>query len=281
LPQGYAWFIRLSLLILCIVGGWALYVGLTLGRVTLSVLEGKDMLAIIGLSFGIYATIQIILRYVAIPGPQIVTASRQPARLGPAETQTIPANAPDEVRQLIEGNNLRRQFAVHHLNVCNHDVLRFLRPLTQRITAEGCVIRFRYTRLNSNREESAANGEWFFGRWDDNPEPVTRTGFDLGAAVVNRKLAKLFPTEKQGNIDAHPFSVAFAIKKEGEESFSHFNDESYAWGFGWHNPHWQLGIGTYKVEVRLTGYGLLRTTTRKFRLINRGTTFEEWVLEEW
>lgn len=108
LPRGYAWFIRVVLLLFCIVGGWALYAGLGLGQFTLRALGGKDALAIVGLSFGIYATIQIVLRYIAIPGPTIRIANRQPARLGPAEAQTVPANASQEIRQLIESNNLRR-----------------------------------------------------------------------------------------------------------------------------------------------------------------------------
>lgn len=163
----------------------------------------------------------------------------------------------------------------------NHDVIWFLRPLIQRVAVEGCVIHFRYTRIDGDQNELMLNGEWLFGRWDDNPEPVTRTGFDLGAAVVNRRLAKLFPTEKPGNVDAYPFSVAFAIKKEGEVGFFHFNDESYAWGFGWCNPHWQLRIGVYRVDVRLTGYGLLRGTTQTFRVINKGHVLDDWILEEW
>jgi hypothetical protein len=281
LPRGYAWFIRVALLLFCIVGGWALYAGLGLRQFTLYAVGGKDALAIVGLSFGIYATIQIVLRYIAVPNPIIKIANRQPARLGPPEAQAVPANATQESRQAIEYINLKRQFAVHQLEVWNHDVIWFLRPLIQRVAMEGCTIRFRYTRTDGEQDEPMLRGEWLFGRWNDNREPVSRMGFELGTAAVNRRLAKLFPTEKAGNIDAYPFTVAFAIKKEGEEEFFHFNDESYAWGFGWRNPEWQLGIGIYRVDVRLTGYGLLRATTQTFRVINKGKAFDEFILEEW
>lgn len=281
MPRGYVWFIRAVLLVCCIAGGWAFYTYLVLNHITVRGLSGRDWLAIIGLSFGIYATIQIILRYVSVPNPRITIADRQPHRLGPTEAQAVPADESEEVRQNANRLNLLRQFAVHHVKVWNLDVPWPLRPLMQRTVLEGCQIRFRYTRIDDAQEQLMLNGSWLLGRWDDNPQPITDKGFDLNASIVNRRLAKLFPTENRGHVDAYPFTVAFAMKKEGDRNFYHFNDESYQWGFGWRNPRWEFDIGTYRVEVRLTGYGLLRAVTTELRLINKGTTFDDLVLEKW
>lgn len=218
MPKWYPWFARVVFLIFCVMIGWASYIYLIKRQIGLSILGGQDILAIIGLSFGIYSTTQIILRYIAIPAPRITLENRQPTRLGPEEALPVPNNATEIVKQEIEQINWKRQFAIHKVQVWNHDVHWLIRPLMQRVTVEGCIIRFRYALLRNGQEEPVLNGEWLHGRWDDNMEPVSQTGFDLRIATVNRRLAKLFPTEKIGNLDAYPFKVAFSMKREGEEN---------------------------------------------------------------
>lgn len=280
MPTGYTWFVRVTFLGFCVVSAWALYTGLVLGKLSVRCLTGQDVLAILALTFGIYATTQIIFRYISVPNPRITIADRLPNRLGPKEAQTVPPEASDEVKRNVKRNNQLRQFAAHHIEVWSLDLPWFLRPLIQKVAVDGCQIRFRYTRIYDGGEEPMLNGEWLFGRWHDNPQPITHAGFEPGAAFVNRRLAKLFPTEKKGHIDGYPFAVAFAMKKQGMKEFYHFNDESYRWP-AWCNRQWLLGIGTYRLQIRLTGHGLLRATTETLKLTNKGTNLDDLILEEW
>jgi hypothetical protein len=122
------------------------------------------------------------------------------------------------------------------------------------------------------------DGNWICGRWDDNPQPIGKAGFEYNLAITNRRLARLFPTERQGEIDAYPFMVSFAMKKRGTKEFYHFNDESYAYA-DWCNKQWLFDSGTYRVEVRITGYGLLRPVVRSFKLIN-GAGYTDFTLKD-
>jgi len=280
MPRGYTISVRLVLVFVCVFLGWSIYSLIVYRELSLINFQGQDYLATIGFSIGLYAFVQLLLRYLSTPNVTI-TLSNGPHRLGPSQALQVAADAPEEERKRIELLNIKRQYATHHIQVWNCDVPWYICPLIQRIAVEGCHIRFRYTRIYNGKEEPMLNGEWLFGRWNDNPEPVTSTGFDLGTAVTNRRLAKLFPTEKNDHIDAYPFTVAFAMKKEGDDGFYHFNDESYAFGFGWSNPHWYMGLGTYRVDIRLTGYGLLRAVTSKFRLVNSGSSLSDWMPENW
>jgi len=258
----YSRLVRVALFGLC-VGGSFLFWGWVLGKWWQS--EGSRWPAIVALSFGTYAVIQTSLRYVCTPTPEIKVDEESPVRLGP-----------------------HPEFAVQKVAVWNYDVPRWLRPLVLRDAPEGCRIRFRYTRVTERGEEMALKGQWLHGRWDDTPEPLTQiitlkgpvVGYDLKTAVANRRLTKLFASEKGKHPDAYPFGVAFAMKKEGEADFYHFNDDSYQWS-DWRNPDWVLGPGTYRVDVRLTGSGLVRAKTATFRLRNPSSSLTEWVLEEW
>lgn len=141
---------------------------------------------------------------------------------------------------------------------------------------EGCLATFRYCKEGSSIP--SLQGEWLCGRWIDNPEPVGAScDLNLQAAVANRRLAKLLPTESRNHTDAHPFLVAFAIKKQSDPNFYHFNDMSYIADF--RREDWQLGPGSYRVDVRITGYGMLAAKTETFRLYNEGTGLEDFCLE--
>lgn len=276
----YSWGARLFSFISCLLFGWLVYSYLLLDQFSISNLKGQDLLAIIGISFGFYAVIQVILRYCSAPTPKIIISSTQPKRLGPREQLDLPPHATDEQTKTVQHANRLRQFAAHHLEVWSVDVPWYFRPLTQKIAIEGCHIRFRYTRIDDYSETLMLKGNWLYGRWNDNPEPITEGGFQLSVAISNRRLAKLFPTEKRGSTDAYPFATAFVMKKQGTDVFYHFNDESYQYN-DWCNPDWLFGQGTYRVDVRLTGYGLLRPITRTLKLINKGINIDDLLIEDW
>jgi hypothetical protein len=290
MPIWYPWTARLALLALCIFGsillwGWVLHSELRFWQ-----FDSGDWLPIVALSFGTYTVIQTLLRYISTPTPEIRIDEESPVRLGPSEPLNMPANATEDEMAEIRLANFRRQFAALKIAVWNKDVAWWWRPLLLKEAPEGCRIRLRYTRISDKGEEPALNDEWLYGRWDDTPEPLSQivtangqrvTGYDLKTALANRRLAKLFPTEEVKHPDAYPFSLAFAMKKEGDLEFYHFNDESYAWGPGWRNPHWGLSPGIYRVDVRLTGYRLLGSAKASFRLKNLGPAFTDWRLEEW
>lgn len=278
MQKGYVFFIRLFLIFICVFLGWSIYSFILYRELTFTGFQGQDYLVAIGFSIGLYAFIQLLLRYLSIPNVKITLADG-PRRFGPSQELTIPADASEELQQKIRYENSKRQYAAYHIQVWNYDVSWWIRPLIQRVVVEGARARFRYTKIDDGNEELMLNSEWLLGRWNDNPQPLSPQ-YDLTIAVGNRRLTQLFTTERSGNIDAYPFSVAFAIKKEGEDYFYHFNDESYAWP-GWSNRHWRLGLGTYRVDVRLTGYGLLGAVTIKYKLLNSGPSLSDWRLEKW
>lgn len=131
--------------------------------------------------------------------------------------------------------------------------------------------------------------DWIHGRWNENPQPLSSTPqgtqVDFPAVYHNRRLAKLFPSEGPGHIDNFPYAVAFTMKRKGDAGFYHFNDESYVdgmWGaYKFCRQDRCLGPGLYRLDVRLTGYGLLTARTATFRLRNSGTTHDDLVLEPW
>ncbi len=174
---------------------------------------------------------------------------------------------------------------MHHLAVWNYEVRPAIRPLVLRVAPEGCQIRVRYTNVETQGQMLGA--EWLLARWNDNQEPVTEVGghLSLPSMIRNRRLQpKLFPSEPKGHRNAYPFTVAFAIKRRGDECFYHFCDESYQWGGDeglWLNPDWRLPKGTYRVDVELTGYGLVHPSAAAFRLRNEGPRHEDFVLEPW
>ncbi len=278
MQKGYIFSIRLLLILICVFLGWSIYSFILYRKLAFTCFQGQDYLAAIGFSIGLYAFIQLLLRYLSIPNVKITLAGG-PRRFGAPQELTIPADASDELRKKIQNENSKRQYAAYHIQVWNYDVSWWIRPLIQRVFVEGVRARFRYTKIDDDHEELMLNGEWLLGRWNDNPQPLSPQ-YDQTIAVGNRRLTKLFTTERGGNIDAYPFSVAFAVKKEGEDYYCHFNDESYAWP-GWSNPHWRIGLGTYRVDVRLTGYGLLGAVTIKYKLSNSGPSLSDWRLEKW
>lgn len=236
--------------------------------------EGQDVITFIAVGFAVFGAAQVILSWYAIPHPHIEPHSREPSRLGPDK---IPDDAQDDLRRHWEH---LREFALHHLLVWNYETKPWLRPLVLRVAPEGCQIKVRY--LDAKTGKPVLADSWLLARWDDNPEPVdyARGEPHLPTMLRNRRLDKLFPTERKGHVDAYPYSVSFAIKKQGEAEFYHFNDEAYRYA-DWRNPKWRMGRGIYKVEMRVSGYGMLRPACAAFRLVNQGTEHSDFLLEPW
>jgi len=221
---------------------------------------GQDLLVALVLALAILAVVPVFLGWFGSPTPRIETH----------------ASLPEPIR--IQG------LAVHHLAVWNHELPKWVRPLVLRVAPEGCQLRVRYT--NVETLQIMLRGEWVLARWNDNQEPLREDGqLSIPAMISNRRLrSKLFPSEKAPHRNAYPFTVAFAIKREGDEWFYHFSDESYRWAgetLLWLNPTWRMPQGIYRVDVELTGYGLIHPSVASFRLSNGGTTHESFVLEPW
>ncbi|GEM_PF-6587325 len=229
-------------------------------------LSGGELLQVFGLTVAIFGGFQGLFRWMAVPRLDI----RMPLHPGPWAI-----NDPN--------------YAIHHIEIWNREWPWLLRPLFLATAPEGCQVRFRYWKDDAPVPEIFPSIEtpWIHGRWDENPEPVTLTRqgavINWAALVQNRRLAKLFPTEKPGHIDSFQSSVSFAIKRKGDPDFYHFNDESYLQqqGSRFCRQDRKLGPGTYRVDVRITGYGLLAARTATFRLTNSGTNFEDFILEPW
>jgi len=221
--------------------------------------RGEDFLVALAITLAALAVIPIFLSWLASPTPVI-----------DAHTST-----PKPIRV--------QELAVHHLAVWNYELPVWIRPLAIRTAPEGCQVRVRYK--NAQTGEAMLGGAWLLARWNDNQEPVTEAGnlLSIPAMIRNRRLqSKLFPSEAKKHRNAYPFTVAFVIKREGENGFFHFNDESYKWASdGWLNPEWRMPLGDYRVEVELTGYGLVHPSTAVFRLRNGGTRHRDFILAPW
>ncbi len=260
------WLVHLTFVAICAAIAWLFWV---FGQIRFQwpsqwrVMDGTEILTVTGLTIAVFSGSQGLFRWLATPRLRLQVHSTS----GP-----IPIRLPE--------------YALHHIEVWNHDWPWFLRPLFLATAPEGCQAKFQYWKEPDSSISPEFNGQWLHGRWSDNPEPLVETpqgSFpSISASVTNRRLAKLFPTGKRGHIDAHPFIIAFAIKKEGDPDFYHFNDESY-YRHGpenpWCNNDWQLGPGAYRINVRITGYGLLRAKTASFRLRNLGTRHQDFTLE--
>ena len=88
----------------------------------------------------------------------------------------------------------------------------------------------------------------------------------------NRRLPKLTPLDSA-------YTVAFAIKAQGDVDCYHWNDESYGFLPGpnhWRNPIWRIDSGNYIVEVVLTGYRLVHPVRARFRLFNNGPSLAQF-----
>jgi len=208
--------------------------------------QRQDIAPIATLAIAVFGVTQGILRWLAVPDPTI-----EPGDLVP----------------------VREKFGILHVRVWNYDVAKWLRPLVTRTAPEGCKIRVRYI-----RDGHVALG-WLLGRWNEHLEPLVYvqggTQVDLRLMLENRRLDRLYPTDKGGEF-AEPYEVAFAVKEDGLSDFHHFNDESYSHQPGWRNPKWALPVGTYTVEVVITGYGLIRAARASFRLRNGSTSLKDF-----
>jgi hypothetical protein len=60
--------------------------------------------------------------------------------------------------------------------------------------------------------------------------------------------------------------VAVAVLIQGDEAFA-WGTESYAYN-GWRKPEWELGHGTYRVEVRVEGSSVSRSAAFKLEYLN-------------
>ncbi|MCL4553371.1 MAG: hypothetical protein M1305_07475 [Candidatus Marsarchaeota archaeon] len=228
----------------------------------LRVMTGAEILAVTGLTIAIFSGFQGLFRWLATPRLELCVHSVS----GPLPIST-------------------GIHAVHHIEVWNVDWPLLFRPLFSATSAEGCEIKFQYFKELDGKLVAVLDGQWLHGRWNANPQPLasTPTGVyaDKLAAEANRRLARLFPTERKNHVDSHPYTVGFAIKEQGDEDFYHFNDLSYVYhnpNKPWCNDDWRMGPGAYLVKVRVTGYGLLGPMTATFRLNNSGTTHKDFVL---
>lgn len=214
-----------------------------IGYVILFVVSGKfpesqDIPSWFALSIGVFGLTQGLLRWFAVPSPTVL----------PGQSVRVPNDC-----------------AILHLKVFNYNVYRWLRPLVLRSAPEGCQAWIRY------RCGEQVVLDWVLGRWNENWEPVDyNTGKpDLKTMLKNRRLEKLYPTERSGLLST-PYEIAFAVKQQNNEDFWHFNDESYQFDL-WKNPDWVLPKAQFKLDVQITGHGLIRPTIACFGLENSGT----------
>ncbi len=262
-PLWLAWPIRLVFIGICFLVAWLIWLAtqrlaFPIGAADWRWLDGAEIASVLGITIAVFGGIQGLLRWLAAPRIKMTP-----------HTTTRPLPIGDG------------SYAVHHVEVWNTEWWGWLRPLVMATAPEGCQIAFRYWKEIGDREELQFDGKWLLGRWSDNPEPITGNNINLSAMVTNRRLPKLFPSEEKGHRDAYPFVVAFSIKRNCDTDCYHFNDESYQFQttyLQWCNPDWKLGLGVYRVEVRLTGYGLLAAKTATLWLRNLGDRHHTFTL---
>ena len=76
------------------------------------------------------------------------------------------------------------------------------------------------------------------------------------------------------------WTVAFAIKREGDRECYHWNDQSYApLRPMWLNPDWKLEEGNYLVRVVLTGYRLVHPVRADVRMSNNGSSISGFTVK--
>ena len=156
----------------------------------------------------------------------------------------------------------------------NFEVAPWLRPLIWRVAPEGCQVWIRY------RQGARVAVNWLLARWNENPEPIeyAQAALDIRTMVRNRRLDRMYPTDRSGEFSV-PYEVAFLVKQEGVNEVWHFNDEAYRFQPAWRNPDWVLAAGTYEIDVRIAGYGLIRPAVRSLRLVNAGPRIGDVRLE--
>ncbi len=239
LLEDWMW-VRPATAVFCITAGYVVW----LSAFHRPAPKSADILSLTALSFGVFGFLQGVLRWLAVPDPEIWIPTESTVRIAD-------------------------NFAVVKIAVANWDVTPFLRPLVLRTAPEGCSLRVSYADPDTGEIKFRA-----LGRWDDNPEPINyQTGApDLVTMLANRRLAKLFPADRDRSEDIH--TVPLAIKQDRSAVCHHFNDESYSPSHqpGWRNPAWLLPDKRYNVEIELRGYGMIHPARFRCTLVNEDGT---------
>lgn len=258
------WLIRFLFIVLCSLLAWGIWLVSQVGLQWPSdwrLFNGSEAAAVFGLAAVVFGASQGFFRWLAVPNLRVEIHQASPQATSP--------------------------YAFHHVEVWNEERPWFLRPLFLVTAPEGCQIKFQYWRESGGSYVRELCSEWLPGRWNENPQPLVQTGVGVvpnqEAATANRRLPKLFPTERKLPAerklpDPDPYIVAFAIKRQGDSGFYHFNDMSYLHP-GWCDPKWCMPEGVYKVKILITGYGMVGAKRATITLQNSGTQLSGFTID--